>query len=130
LSPTAPWGGAFSLVRSRASRNLAEDDYRRHSPRFQGKNLPRNLELVRQIEAIAAEKKCKPSQLALAWVLAQGFDIVPIFGTKRRNYLEENLAALDVELTASDLKQISEVAPQGAASGARYSEDMMHLVNQ
>ena len=126
----SPLGRGFLTGQITRFEDLAEDDYRRHSPRFQGRNFPRNLELVRQIEAIAAEKKCKPSQLALAWVLAQGLDIVPIFGTKRRNYLEENLAALDVELTASDLKQISEVAPQGGASGARYSEAMMHLVNQ
>ena len=126
----SPLGRGFLTGQITRFEDLAEDDYRRHSPRFQGKNFPRNLELVRQIEAIAAEKKCKPSQLALAWVLAQGFDVVPIFGTKHRNYLEENLAALDVELTASDLKRISEVAPQGAASGARYSEAMMHLVNQ
>jgi len=126
----SPLGRGFLTGQITRLDDLAEDDYRRHSPRFQGGNFPRNLELVRQIEAIAAEKKCKPSQLALAWVLAQGFDIVPIFGTKRRNYLEENLAALDVELTASDLKRISEVAPQGAASGARYAEAMMHLVNQ
>ena len=126
----SPLGRGFLTGQITRFEDLAEDDYRRRSPRFQGENFPRNLELVRQIDAIAAEKKCKPSQLALAWVLAQGFDIVPIFGTKRRNYLEENLAALDVELTASDLKRISEVAPQGAASGARYSEAMMHLVNQ
>jgi len=126
----SPLGRGFLTGQITRSEDLAEDDYRRHSPRFQGKNFPRNLELVRQIEAIAAEKQCKPSQLALAWILAQGFDIVPIFGTKHQNYLEENWAALDVELTASDLKQISEVAPQGAASGARYSEAMMHLVNQ
>src|SRR5436853_5969082 len=125
----SPLGRGFLTGQIKRFDDLAEDDYRRHSPRFQGKNFPRNLELVRQIEALAAEKKCKPSQLALAWVLAQGFDIVPIFGTKHRNYLEENWAALDVELTASDLKQISEVAPRGAASGARYSEAMMHLVN-
>jgi len=126
----SPLGRGFLTGQITRFEDLAEDDYRRHSPRFQGKNFPRNLELVRQIEAIAAEKKCKPSQLALAWVLAQGHDIVPIFGTKRRNYLEENWAALDVELTAGDLKQISEAAPQGAASGARYSEAMMQLVNQ
>ncbi len=126
----SPLGRGFLTGQITRSEDLAEDDYRRHSPRFQEKNFSRNLELVRQIEAIAAEKKCKPSQLALAWVLAQGHDIVPIFGTKRRNYLEENWAALDVELMASDLKQISEVAPQGAVSGARYSEAMMHLVNQ
>ena len=126
----SPLGRGFLTGQITRSEDLAEDDYRRHSPRFQEKNFPRNLELVRQIEAIAAEKKCKPSQLALAWVLAQGHDIVPIFGTKHRNYLEENWAALDVELMAGDLKQISEAAPRGAASGARYSEAMMQLVNQ
>src|SRR6266516_2658443 len=89
----SPLGRGFLTGRITRSEDLAEDDYRRHSPRFQEKNFSRNLELVRQIEAIAAEKKCKPSQLALAWVLAQGHDIVPIFGTKRRNYLEENWAA-------------------------------------
>ena len=126
----SPLGRGFLTGQITRFEDLAEDDYRRHSPRFQGKNFARNLELVRQIGAIAAEKKCKPSQLALAWVLAQGLVIVPIFGTMRRNYLEENWAALDVELTAGDLKQISEAAPQGAASGARYSEAMMQLVNK
>jgi len=126
----SPLGRGFLTGQIKRFEDLAADDYRRHSPRFQGDNFQRNIELVRRIEAIAAEKRCRPSQLALAWVLAQGEDIVPIFGTKRRAYLEENLAALNVELTARDLKRISEVAPHGVAAGARFSEAMMGLVNR
>jgi len=126
----SPLGRGFLTGQIKRFEDLAADDYRRHSPRFQGDNFQRNIELVRWIEAIAAEKRCRPSQLALAWVLAQGEDIVPIFGTKRRAYLEENLAALNVELTARDLKRISEVAPHGVAAGARFSEAMMGLVNR
>jgi aryl-alcohol dehydrogenase-like predicted oxidoreductase len=110
--------------------DLAQDDYRRYSPRFQGENLQRNLGLVRRIEERAREKGCTPAQLALAWVLAQGEDIVPIVGTKRRTYLEENLAALDLELTAEDLDRINQIAPQGAAAGTRYPEAMMNMVSQ
>ena len=126
----SPLGRGFLTGQIKRFEDLAADDYRRRSPRFQGDNFQRNIELVRRIEAIAAKKRCRPSQLALAWVLAQGEDIVPIFGTKRRAYLEENLAALDVELTARDLKRISEVAPHGVAAGARFSEAMMGLVNR
>jgi len=126
----SPLGRGFLTGQIKRFEDLAADDYRRHSPRFQGDNFQRNIELVRRIEAIAAKKRCRPSQLALAWVLAQGEDIVPIFGTKRRAYLEENLAALNVELTARDLKRISEVAPHGVAAGARFSEAMMGLVNR
>ena len=126
----SPLGRGFLTGQIKRFEDLAADDYRRRSPRFQGDNFQRNIELVRRIEAIAAEKRCRPSQLALAWVLAQGEDIVPIFGTKRRAYLEENLAALNVELTARDLKRISEVAPHGVAAGARFSEAMMGLVNR
>ena len=126
----SPLGRGFLTGQIKRFEDLAADDYRRHMPRFQGDNFQRNIELVRRIEAIAAEKRCRPSQLALAWVLAQGEDIVPIFGTKRRAYLEENLAALNVELTARDLKRISEVAPHGVAAGARFSEAMMGLVNR
>jgi len=126
----SPLGRGFLTGQIKRFEDLAADDYRRHSPRFQGDNFQRNIELVRRIEAIAAEKRCRPSQLALAWLLAQGEDIVPIFGTKRRAYLEENLAALNVELTARDLKRISEVAPHGVAAGARFSEAMMGLVNR
>ena len=109
--------------------DLAADDYRRLSPRFQGENFSKNLELVKRIEEIAAEKRCTAAQLALAWVLAQGDDIVPIPGTKRTKYLEENLGALEVELTQSELAGIEEVAPKGVAAGLRYPEAMMSLVN-
>src|SRR5512142_2546066 len=97
--------------------DLAADDYRRYSPRFQGENFQKNLDLVRRIEEMAREKRCTASQLALAWVLAQGKDIVPIPGTKRRTYLEENVNAVDIHLTPEDLRRIDEVAPQGAAVG-------------
>jgi aryl-alcohol dehydrogenase-like predicted oxidoreductase len=109
--------------------DLTADDYRRNSPRFQGENFQKNLDLVRRVEEIAAEKKCKPSQLALAWVLAQGSDVVPIPGTKRRKYLEENVGALEVKLTKEDLRRIEEVFPADAAAGGRYPEHMMALVN-
>ena len=98
-------------------------------PRFQGENFQKNLDLVKRIEDIAAEKRCTPSQLALAWVLAQGNDIVPIPGTKRRKYLEENVAAMEVRLTAEDLRRIDEVAPKGFAAGARYPEFLMGSIN-
>jgi aryl-alcohol dehydrogenase-like predicted oxidoreductase len=109
--------------------DLAADDYRRFSPRFQGENFQKNLDLVAHVELIAKEKKCTPGQLALAWLLAQGEDVIPIPGTKRRRYLEENVAALNVKLSADDLRRLEEVAPKGAASGQRYPEHMMALVN-
>ncbi len=109
---------------------LADNDYRRNSPRFQGDNFTRNMELVARVEAMAKAKRCKPSQLALAWVLAQGDDIVPIPGTKRRSYLEENLGSLEVELTVNELQRLDELMPQGIAAGPRYPEDMMKAVNQ
>lgn len=109
--------------------DLPDDDLRRRLPRFQGENFQRNLELVQRLEAIALEKACQPAQLALAWVLAQGKDIIPIPGTKRRKYLKENIAALEVELTADDLEQINEVAPPGVAAGMRYPEALMRMVN-
>jgi aryl-alcohol dehydrogenase-like predicted oxidoreductase len=108
---------------------LADNDYRRNSPRFQGDNFTRNMELVARVEAMAKAKRCKPSQLALAWVLAQGDDIVPIPGTKRRSYLEENLGSLEVELTVNELQRLDELMPQGIAAGPRYPEDMMKAVN-
>ncbi|HKP73264.1 MAG TPA: aldo/keto reductase [Pyrinomonadaceae bacterium] len=126
----SPLGRGFLTGQFKRFEDLAEDDYRRHSPRFQGGNFQKNLELVKRIEEIAAEKGCTPAQLALAWVLAQGEDVVPIPGTKRRKYLEDNLKSLDVELTAGDLKRIDEVAPQGAAAGTRYPEAMMASVNR
>ncbi|HEX7183838.1 MAG TPA: aldo/keto reductase [Thermoanaerobaculia bacterium] len=121
----SPLGRGFLTGQFQRFEDLAEDDYRRHSPRFQGENFQKNLDLVKRIEEIAAAKGCTSAQLALAWVLAQGEDIVPIPGTKRRKYLEENAGALDVELTPEDLRRIDEVAPKGAAAGTRYPEAMM-----
>jgi len=109
---------------------LAPDDYRRFTPRFQGDNFDHNAELVARVEAMAREKNCKPAQLALTWVLAQGDDIVPIPGTKRRNYLEENVGALKVSLSADDLARLDELMPQGIAAGQRYPEEMMRTVNR
>jgi aryl-alcohol dehydrogenase-like predicted oxidoreductase len=126
----SPLGRGFLTGRFKRFEDLPEDDYRRHSPRFQGENFQKNLDLVARIEEIAREKNCKASQLALAWVLAQGQDIVPIPGTKRREYLEENLGALDVRLSEDDLRRINEVAPVGAAAGTRYPEAMMSAVNR
>jgi len=114
----------------RREEDLADDDFRKHSPRFQGENFQRNLDLVDKVQELAERKGCKPSQLALAWLLAQGDDIVPIPGTKRIRYLEENLGALDVVLTEEDLRQLDEVAPRGAASGDRYPEAAMSSLNR
>jgi aryl-alcohol dehydrogenase-like predicted oxidoreductase len=125
----SPLGRGFLTGQIKRFEDLAEDDYRRLSPRFQGENFQKNLDLVARVELLAREKNCTPSQLALAWLLAQGNDIIPIPGTKRIKYLEENAGALDVKLTAEDLKRIEEVAPKGAASGLRYPEAMMSLVN-
>jgi aryl-alcohol dehydrogenase-like predicted oxidoreductase len=126
----SPLGRGFLTGQIKKFEDLAADDYRRSSPRFQGANFEKNLELVRRVEEIAREKKCKPSQLALAWVLAQGEDIVPIPGTKRRKYLEENAAAVDLKLSAEDLRRIDEVFPKEAAAGARYPEAMMKMVGR
>jgi aryl-alcohol dehydrogenase-like predicted oxidoreductase len=125
----SPLGRGFLTGRFRTIDDLPPDDYRRNSPRFQGENFQKNLDLVKRVEEIARRKKCTPAQLALAWVLAQGDDIVPIPGTKQRKYLEENLRALEIELTPADLEEIDEVAPQGAAAGARYHESGMKTVN-
>jgi aryl-alcohol dehydrogenase-like predicted oxidoreductase len=125
----SPLGRGFLTGQIKTFEDLAEDDYRRFSPRFQGENFQKNLDLVKEVEDMAREKKCKPSQLALAWVLAQGDDIVPIPGTKRRKYLEENAAAVDVKLTSEDLRRLREVFPAGAAAGSRYPESMMSLIN-
>jgi aryl-alcohol dehydrogenase-like predicted oxidoreductase len=126
----SPLGRGFLTGQITRFDDLAADDYRRLSPRFQGANFAKNLEVVRRVVAMAEEKRCKPSQLALAWVLAQGEDIVPIPGTKRRRYLEENAAALDVELTSKDLLRLDEAMPNGVAAGTRYSEDSMRAVNR
>jgi aryl-alcohol dehydrogenase-like predicted oxidoreductase len=125
----SPLGRGFLTGQFKKFEDLPADDYRRTSPRFQGENFQKNLDLVKQVEEIAKEKNCKPSQLALAWVLARGKDIVPIPGTKRRSYLEENAAAVDVQLTDEDLRRLDEVFPQGAAAGQRYPENMMKVVN-
>ena len=125
----SPLGRGFLTGRFQSLDDLPADDYRRNSPRFQGENFQKNLDLVERVEELARRKKCTASQLALAWVLAQGDDIVPIFGTKRRIYLEENLKALDVELTESDLDEIESIAPKGVAAGARYHEAGMRTVN-
>ena len=125
----SPLGRGFLTGRFKKFEDLAADDYRRFSPRFQGENFQKNLDLVKKVEEIAREKRCQPSQLALAWVLAQGDDIVPIPGTKRRKYLEENAAAVDLKLTPDDLRRLSAVFPSGAAAGMRYPEHVMSLVN-
>ena len=127
--PYCPLGRGFLTGRIRRFEDLEPDDYRRSSPRFQGENFAKNLELVKRIEEIAGKKGVTTGQLALAWVLAQGKDIVPIPGTKRRNHLEENIAAVRVELTERDLSDIESAMPPGAASGMRFPEAMMRLVN-
>lgn len=127
--PYSPLGRGFLTGQIRTFEDLAEDDYRRNSPRFQGENFNKNLELVDRIKQIAAEQEVQPSQLALAWLLAQGEDIVPIPGTKRTKYLEENVGALNIELDDADLKRIDEVAPKGAAAGTRYPEQGMKSVS-
>jgi aryl-alcohol dehydrogenase-like predicted oxidoreductase len=126
----SPLGRGFLTGGIRRFEDLAEDDWRRRSPRFQGENFARNLELVQRIEGIATERGCTPSQLALAWVLAQGEDVVPIFGTKRRTYLAENLAALAIDLDAADLRRLEDAAPPGAAAGDRYPATTIHEVGR
>ncbi len=128
--PYSPLGRGFLTGQIKRFDDLAADDFRRHSPRFQGENFDKNMELVSRIEDMAREKGCRPSQLALAWVLAQGDDIVPIPGTKRRTYLEENVGALNVTLTDEDLARIDALAPVGVAAGARYPEAAMRSLNR
>jgi len=126
----SPLGRGFLTGQFKRFEDLAPDDFRRNSPRFQGENFQKNLDLVKRVQQLAKEKGCTPSQLALAWVLAQGKDVVPIPGTKRRTYLEDNVGALNVRLTAEDLRRIDEVFPSGVAAGLRYPEHMMSLVNR
>ncbi len=128
--PYSPLGRGFLTGQIKRFEDLAKDDYRRFSPRFQGENFNRNLELVTRVEDLAREKECTPAQLALAWLLAQGEDLAPIPGTKRRAYLEENVGALAVRLTEADLQRIDEIAPQGIAAGMRYPEQSMNSVNR
>ena len=126
----SPLGRGFLTGQLKSPDDFALDDYRRNSPRFQGDNFSKNLEVVARITAIAERKGVTPGQLALAWVLAQGDDIVPIPGTKRRTYLEENVAATKVAITAAELAEIADILPRGVASGERYPASMMAFINR
>lgn len=128
--PYSPLGRGFLTGGIKSPSDLAPDDWRRASPRFQGENFQRNLDLVEKIEQIATRKRCTPSQLALAWVLARGNDLVPIPGTKRRKYLEENVAAEKISLSKEDLAEIEAAAPHGVAAGERYNEGGMRALNR
>ena len=128
--PYSPLGRGFLTGKIQKPEDLATDDYRLSTPRFQGENFQHNLELVKRVEEIARQKRCTPAQLALAWVLAQGQDIVPIPGTKRRKYLQENAGAVDVLLTDEDLARIGELTPKDAFAGSRYPEAMMKLLSR
>ncbi|MEJ7811490.1 MAG: aldo/keto reductase [Gemmatimonadaceae bacterium] len=125
----SPLGRGFLTGQIRRFDDLAADDFRRVNPRFQGENFAKNLDLVSRVEAIAREKGCTPAQLALAWVMAQGNDIVPIPGTRHRTRLEENVGAAQVGLTEGDMRAIDDAAPRGAAAGERYGEGGMRAVN-
>ena len=128
--PYSPLGRGFLTGKIKTAQDLPADDYRRTTPRFQGENFQRNLDIVKRVEEIARAKRCTPAQLALAWVLVQGDDIVPIPGTKRRKYLQENIGALTVDLTNDDLQRIDEVAPRDAFAGSRYPAEMMKLLRR
>ena len=128
--PYSPLGRGFLTGKIQKPEDLAENDYRLTTPRFQGENFQRNLDLVKRVEEIARAKDCTPAQLALAWVLAKGTNIVPIPGTKRRKYLQENVGSVDVVLTGEDLARIEEVTPQDSFSGSRYPEAMMKLLSR
>src|SRR5271156_3712854 len=125
----SPLGRGFLAGQFRKFEDLEADDYRRFSPRFQGDNFQKNLDLVKEVEEIAREKKCQPSQLALAWVLAQGEDIVPIPGTKRRKYLEENAAAAEIILTPAEIAELEAAVPKDIAQGERYAPEMMGMLS-
>ena len=127
--PYSPLGRGFLTGAFKKFEDLAPDDYRRNSPRFQGDNFQKNLDLVKKIEEMATQKGCTASQLALAWLLAQGDDIVPIPGTKKRKYLEENVGALDIRFSKKELDQIEAIAPKGVAAGERYTQPGMANVN-
>ncbi|MGP8069151.1 MAG: aldo/keto reductase [Candidatus Bathyarchaeia archaeon] len=126
----SPLGRGFLTGRIKSMTELPQGDWRNAAPRFQGENFQKNLDVLRSIEAIAEEKGCTPAQLALAWVSAQGEHIVPIVGTKRRKYLEENIGSLEVKLSSDDLRRIHEALPRGAFSGERYPEGTMRLLNR
>ena len=125
----SPLGRGFLTGQIKSADDFPEDDFRKHHPRFQGENFEKNIQLVREVEKMAAEKGCTTAQLALAWVLAQGDDIVPIPGTKHARYLDDNIGALELKLTAEDLKRLDEILPPGAAAGQRYHERGMASVN-
>jgi aryl-alcohol dehydrogenase-like predicted oxidoreductase len=125
----SPLGRGFLTGQIKSPDDFEPDDTRRMWPRFQGENFQKNLDLVKHLEALAVQERCTPAQLALAWVLAQGNDIVPIPGTKHRKYLEENFGALEVKLSADDLRRIDEVAPKGVAVGSRYPQALMGSIN-
>lgn len=125
----SPLGRGFLTGTIRSIDGLAEDDYRRHSPRFQGENFQKNLDLVEKVKELAEEKGCTPSQLALAWLLARGKHIVPIPGTTKRSRVEENAAAADIQITRDEMAAIDEIAPKGVAAGGRYDERGMMIVN-
>jgi len=125
----SPLGRGFLAGRVKKFEDLAPNDFRRNSPRFQGENFKKNLELLDKVTALAKAKDVTPGQLALAWVLAQGKDIVPIPGTTKRRHLEENVEAVEIELTKDDLAEIEEVCPKGAVAGTRYPEALMRLLN-
>jgi aryl-alcohol dehydrogenase-like predicted oxidoreductase len=128
--PYSPLGRGFLTGRIRSIDDLEENDYRRNSPRFQGENFAKNLQLLDEVRSMAKDKGCTPSQLALAWVLAQGEDIVPIPGTKHVKYLEENVGAVGIRLTAAELERIDAALPPGAAAGMRYPEPGMRTLNR
>ncbi len=125
----SPLGRGFLTGKIQSLNDLDPSDWRRRNPRFEEQNLQRNLDLTKRVQSLAQEKKCTPAQLALAWLLAQGDDIVPIPGTKREKYLEENAAAAQIRLSAEDLARIEKVAPHGVAAGQRYPEEGMRRVN-
>jgi aryl-alcohol dehydrogenase-like predicted oxidoreductase len=129
LVPYSPLGRGFLTGRFKTTDDLDEQDYRRKTPRFQAENLEANLGLLSAVETLAAEKGVKPGQVALAWVLAQGNDIVPIPGTKHRTYLEENVAAVDITLSNAEIEKLSNAIPRGAASGDRYVATSMKALN-
>ncbi len=126
----SPLGRGFLTGRIKDTTGFGEKDFRKDNPRFVGENFSKNLEFVKRIENLAAAKKCTAGQIALAWVMAQGKDIVPIPGTKRRKYLEENVAAVDLKLSKEELERINEIAPPGVAAGARYTDEMMKAVDR
>jgi aryl-alcohol dehydrogenase-like predicted oxidoreductase len=126
----SPLGRGFLTGDFKSPDDFAKDDFRRFNPRFQGENFQKNLQLVEHVQALAKAKGCTPAQLALAWVLAQGNDVVPIPGTKKRTRLEENAGAVNVKLTKEDLAKIDEIAPKGVAAGTRYPETAMSSLNR